>query len=109
MGAVPLHWLLVRQETQVPLPVLQYGVAPVQAAKLDDEHCPQAPDGSHAGVDPPHSPSPEQPRQPCEVVSQTGAVEAAQSVLARQETQVPFAARQIGVPPVHCALFVLEH
>jgi len=36
------------------------------------EHCPQAPQGSQAGVEPPHSPSPEQARHVCVVVLQTG-------------------------------------
>ena len=36
------------------------------------EHCPQAPHGSQAGVDPPHSPSPAQARQVCVEVLQTG-------------------------------------
>jgi hypothetical protein len=37
------------------------------------EHCPQAPPGWHAGVAPPHSPSPAQPRQVWVVVLQIGA------------------------------------
>jgi len=56
---------------------------------LDAEHCPQAPEGSQAGVDPPHSPSPPQPRQAWSVPSQIGAVGLPQSAAARQATQVP--------------------
>jgi hypothetical protein len=56
------------------------------------EHCPHAPDGSHAGVEAPHSPSPAQPRQAWIAPSHTGAVVLPQSALARQETQVPPAA-----------------
>lgn len=66
-------------------------MAPLQAATLEDEHWPQAPDGWQAGVDPPHSASPPQPRQVCRVASQIGAVGLLQSALARQETQVPLA------------------
>jgi hypothetical protein len=84
-------------------------VAPVQAATLDAEHWPHAPDGSQAGVEPPHSPSPPQPRQLCRLASQIGAVEPLQSALPRHETQLPLDTRQMGVVPVHCAWFVLEH
>jgi hypothetical protein len=38
------------------------------------EHCPQAPDVWQAGVAPPHSPSPPQPRQVCVAVLQIGVV-----------------------------------
>jgi len=58
---------------------------------LVDEHWPQAPDGWQAGVDPPHSLSPPQPRQTCRLPSQTGALGLPQSALARQETQLPVA------------------
>jgi hypothetical protein len=92
IGVPAPHCALLTQETQVPLPVLQYGVVPLQAAALEAEHCPQAPDGWQAGVVPEHSPSPPQPRQLCRLESQTGAVGLPQSALARQETQVPVAA-----------------
>jgi hypothetical protein len=89
MGLLPLHWALVTHDTQLPLPVLQNGVVPVQSVVLPAEHWPQAPDGSHAGVEPPQSLSPPQPRQVCRLPSQMGAVALLQSALARHETQVP--------------------
>jgi hypothetical protein len=49
-------------------------VAPVQALALLAEHWPQAPDDSHAGVPPPHSPSLAHARQTWVAVLQTGAV-----------------------------------
>jgi len=55
------------------------------------EHWPHAPDGSHAGVEPPQSASPPQPRQACRLPSQIGAVALLQSALARHETQLPVA------------------
>jgi hypothetical protein len=61
----------------------------VQAAALLAEHWPHAPDGWQAGVVPPHSSSPPQPRQLWRVPSQTGAVGLPQSAFARHETQVP--------------------
>ena len=45
---------------------------PVQATLFENEHWPQAPDGSQAGVAPPHSLSPPQARQVCVVVLHTG-------------------------------------
>jgi hypothetical protein len=91
IGVVPEHWALLRQATQVPEAVLQLGVAPVQSALLLAEHWPHDPDGWQAGVAPPHSPSPPQPRQACRLASQIGAVALPQSALARQETQLPVA------------------
>ena len=61
----------------------------MQAAVLLAEHCPQAPEGWQAGVVPPHSPSPPQPRQLCRLPSQTGAVGVPQSAFARHDTQEP--------------------
>ena len=46
----------------------------MQALALVAEHCPQAPDASQAGVEPPHSPSLAQGRQACVAVLQTGVV-----------------------------------
>jgi hypothetical protein len=63
IGLLPPHWALPRHATQVPGPTSQAGVAPVQAVAFVAEHCPHAPDGSHAGVAPPQSPSPAHPRQ----------------------------------------------
>jgi hypothetical protein len=61
-GAVPVHWAFDVHDTHTPVGVWQSGVVPVQAAALVAEHWPQAPLGWQAGVAPPHSPSPAQPR-----------------------------------------------
>jgi hypothetical protein len=55
------------------------------------EHWPQAPEGSQAGVAPPHSPSPAQARQVCVAVLQTGVVPP-HWAFDRQGTHVPDAA-----------------
>ena len=57
---------------------------------------------------PPHSSSPEQPRQEWKVASHRG-VAAGQSPSARQETQLPLGAWQSGFAPVHRVVFVAEH
>jgi len=71
------------------------------------EHWPHAPDGSHAGVEPPQSASPPQPRQACRLPSQIGAVALLQSALARL-TQVPLGTSQAGMLPVQRILLVAE-
>jgi hypothetical protein len=63
-------------------------VPPVHFVELVAEHCPQAPEAWQAGVAPPHSLSPPQPRQLCVPPSQIGVVPL-QSALAVQRTQVP--------------------
>jgi len=72
------------------------------------EHWPQVPLGWQAGVAPPHSLSPLQPRQVWKVASQSG-VTAGQSPSARQVTQLPLGAWHSGRAPVHCAVLVAEH
>ena len=72
------------------------------------EHCPHDPDGWQAGVAPPQSLSPAQPRQVWNVPSHFGEA-AGQSASARQVTQLPLAAWQRGLAPVHRAAFVAEH
>jgi hypothetical protein len=64
---------------------------PVQRVVLPAEHWPHDPEGWQAGVEPPHSPSPLQPRQLCRLASQIGADGLPQSALARHETQAPLA------------------
>ena len=49
-------------------------MAPLHRLALVAEHWPHAPEGSQAGVAPPHSPSPAQARQVCVVVLQIGVV-----------------------------------
>jgi len=88
-GRLPPHSALVVQLTHVPLATLQAGEVPAQRVLLVAEQTPHAPEGWQAGVDPPpQSASPTQPRQLCEVPSQTG-VAPEQSALAVQRTQVP--------------------
>jgi hypothetical protein len=107
-GVVPLHCASLRQATQLPEVVRQSGVAPKHRLALVAEHWPQLPLGWHAGVVPPHSPSPAQPRQEWNVESHFGAP-AGQSPSARQATQLPLDAWQSGLVPVHSVVFVAEH
>jgi hypothetical protein len=106
-GAPPAQLPFATQATQVPAVVSQAGVEPVHLAALVAEQVPQAPDGSQAGVAPPHSPSPAHPRQACVVVLQTG-VEPEQSAFATQPTQPPVATLHTDVVPVHFVTFVAE-
>jgi hypothetical protein len=87
-GAVPPHWAFEVQGTQMPLVVKQAGVLPVHWVVFVAEHCPHAPDGWQAGVEPPHSASLPQPRQVCEPVLQTG-VEPPHCAFEVHATQVP--------------------
>ena len=63
-------------------------MAPEHLVVLVAEHWPQAPQGSHAGVPPPHSPSPPQARQACVAVLQIGLLPL-HCAFERQGTQVP--------------------
>ena len=108
-GDTPPHSAFELQFTQVPVVTLQAGVEPEQRVVLVAEQTPQAPEGWQAGVaPPPQSPSPPQPRQVWFVGSHTGVVPE-QSAFARQETQVPVAAKQSGVAPVQRSEFPAEH
>jgi hypothetical protein len=107
-GVTPPHSALEMQLTQVPLATLQAGIEPVHRLVLVAEQTPQAPLGWQAGVPPPQSPSPPQPRQLWLVGSQIGVVPE-QSPLARQETHVPVVVRQSGVPPVQRSELPAEH
>ena len=62
------------------------------------EHCPQAPEGSQAGVGPPHSPSLPQARQGWVPVLQTGAVPL-HCAFDVHGTHVPVVVKQAGVAP----------
>jgi hypothetical protein len=103
MGVVPLQSAFAVQRTHTPAVVSHTGVPPVHFVVLPAEHWPHAPDGSHAGVVPPHSPSPPQARQVRNAGSQMG-VEPAQSPFARQPTHVFVVVLQIGVAPPHVVL-----
>jgi len=83
-------------------------VAPPQAVALVAEHWPQAPDGSQAGVPPPHSPSPAQARQVCVAVLQIGAAPP-HWAFDTQGTQIPVGVSQAGVAPPHAVALVAEH
>ena len=63
IGVAPPHWADDTHATHVPVGAWQSGVVPVHAVAFPAEHWPHAPPGWHAGVAPPHSPSPAQPRQ----------------------------------------------
>ena len=63
-------------------------MAPLHWLALVAEHWPHAPHGSHAGVLPPHSPSPLQARQVWVVVLQTGVLPL-HCAFDRHGTQVP--------------------
>ena len=71
-GAVPAHCAFDVHGTHVALATSQAGVAPTQRLAFVAEQTPQAPDGWHAGADPPQSPSPPHARQMCVAVLQTG-------------------------------------
>ena len=91
-----MHCAEVTQTTHVPLDGLQTGVAVAHCVALLAEQMPQAPPGWQAGVAPPQSLSPLQPRQIWKAGSQTG-VAPPQSAAVRQPTQVWEAVLQIGV------------
>ena len=97
-----------RQVTQVPLLVSHSGVVPVQALALLAEHWPHAPDGSQAGVDPLHSPSPAQARHAWVAVLQTG-VAPPHWLSVVQPTQVPDGTSQAGVAPPQAVTLLAEH
>ena len=75
----------MRQDAQVPVAVLQTGVAPVHWVLFPAEQTPHDPFGWQAGVDPLQSASAEQPRQ------------------------FPVAALQTGDVPVHAVGLAAEH
>jgi hypothetical protein len=130
-GAVPEQSALPVQRTHTPLVVLHTGVPPPHAMALPAEHWPQAPDGSQAGVVPPHSPSPPQARHVRNAGSQMGLLPAQspfarqpthvlvevlhsvvaplQVVLSMHSTHVAVAVSHAAVPPPQKALFVAEH
>jgi hypothetical protein len=106
-GVAPEQVAFVVHVTQVPLVVSHAGVAPVQSATFVVEHWPHAPEASHAGVVPPHSPSPPQARQERVVVLHTGVVPR-QSVLVLQPTHAPVPTLHTEFGPVHFVVLVAE-
>jgi hypothetical protein len=107
-GVVPPHCAFDTQGTHVAVGVSHAGVAPEQALALVAEHCAHAPDDWHAGVAPPHSPSPAQPRQVCVVVLQIGVVPP-HCAFDTHGTHVPVVVKQTGVAPEQALAFVPEH
>jgi hypothetical protein len=107
-GVAPAHVTFVVQATHVPAVVSHEGTEPPHLLTLVAEHAPHAPEGSQAGVAPPHSPSPAHPRHACVVVLHTG-VAPPQSALATQPTHAPVPTLQTAVEPVHFDVFVAEH
>jgi hypothetical protein len=100
--------VLLKQPTQLPALVSQSGVVPPQALAFVPEHWPQAPDGSQAGVEPPHSPSPAQARHAWVVVLQMGAVPL-HWALATQPTHAPADTSHTEVEPPQADALVAEH
>jgi hypothetical protein len=80
----------------------------VHAERFVAEHWPHAPDASHAGVAPPHSPSPAQARQVFVPPSQTG-VAPPHWAPETHGTQTPAATSQTGVAPPQRVAFEAEH
>jgi hypothetical protein len=107
-GVVPPHCASDRQGTQAPAAAKQTGVAPEHSAAFVAEHCPHAPDGWQAGVDPPHSPSPPQARQVCVATLQIGVV-APHWPFDVQGTHVADGTSQAGVAPAQRVALVAEH
>jgi len=107
-GVTPPHSAFEMQLTQVPVVTLQAGIEPLHRLVLVAEQTPHAPPGWQAGVAPPQSPSPPQPRQVWLVGSQIG-VAPEQSAFARQVTQFPVDVRQSGVAPVQRRALPAEH
>jgi hypothetical protein len=106
-GFVPPHWAFVVHDAQVPVAASQAATGPVHFEAFVAEQTPHAPEGSHAGVAPPHSPSPEHPRHTCVVASHVGVVPP-QFAFDVQPTQTPAAASHTEVPPAHRRAFVAE-
>jgi len=103
-GVVPEQSAFAKHRTHVPFAVLQTGEPPEHCVELPAEHWPHAPLGSQAGVVPPHSLSPLQPRHVRKDGSQIGVVPP-QSALARHPTHVFVVVLQTGVVPEHWLLF----
>ena len=106
-GVAPPQFPFETQLTQVREATSHTEVAPPQRLAFVAEHCPQAPEGSHAGLAPLQSTSPAHARHTCVAVLQTG-VAPPHWASGRIEAQVPDAALQIGVAPVHSVLLEAE-
>jgi hypothetical protein len=107
-GRVPPQVAFVVHGTQVPLPMLQAGVALEHCDVLLAEHWPHAPLTSQAGVTPPHSTSPPQARQVFVAASQTG-VASPHCAFDVQGTHTPTTTWQTGVAPPQRVAFAAEH
>jgi hypothetical protein len=107
-GVVPPQSELPTQPTHEPAAVSQTAVVPEHFVLLVAEQTPHEPPGWQAGVAPPHSRSPAQPRQVCVVRLQTG-VAPPQSALPTHPTHVPVEVRHAAVAPPQASSFVAEH
>jgi hypothetical protein len=107
-GVVPAQPAFATQPTQAPGPMSHAGVAPVHRLVSLAEHWPHAPPGWHAGVAPPHSPLPAQPRQVWLVPSQIGVLPPHWAAV-RHATQVPVGVWHSGVVPAHAVPLAAEH
>jgi hypothetical protein len=96
------------QDEHAPVATSQPAVGPVHFVRLVAEQTPHAPEGSQAGVAPPHSASIEQARHAWVVVSHAGFVpEHCAPVV--QPTQVPVPTSHAEVAPAQRRVFVAEH
>jgi hypothetical protein len=102
-GVLPEQSAFPTQGTQVPEPTSHTGAVPMHSVALPAEHWPHAPLGWQAGVVPPHSLSPPQPRHTWNAGSQIG-VAPPQSALPRQPTHSLLLVLQTGVAPPQWAL-----
>jgi hypothetical protein len=107
-GVVPPHCAFDRHGTQTAAAASQTGVAPLHAVAFVAEQMPQAPEVWQAGVAPPHSLSPPQPRQVWVLRLQTGVVPP-HCAFDTHGTHVPVVVKQTGVAPPHALAFVAEH
>ena len=98
----------MRHATHALAALLQTGVAPTHFVPFVAEHCPQAPDASHAGVAPPQSPSTAHARQVSVPALQIG-VAPAQLPFVRHPTHICVVVLHTGVAPVQALALPAEH
>ena len=107
-GVEPPHCAFDVHGTQTAAATSQAGVAPEHRVVFVAEHCAHAPLAWQAGVAPPHSLSPPQPRQVLVARLQIG-VAPPHWAFDVHGTHVPVVVKQTGVAPPHELTFVAEH
>jgi hypothetical protein len=95
-------------DEHAPVATSHPAVGPVHFVRFVAEQTPHAPEGSQAGVAPPHSASVEQARHAWVVASHAGFVPEHCAPVA-QPTQVPVPTSQAEVVPAQRRVFVAEH